>query len=175
MLIETGRLIIREFCDCDLNDAHRLFCMKDEMYWLGLAPEFGSVGQSRERLDRWKTDGIHFAIDLKSDRRFIGYIAICPDPEENRDDTRELGFVLLPEFRHNGYMRECVLAVLDLLRSQGIKYVWACCAEGNRDSERLINGCGFELSGSGTVCRCYENKKYEWKTLEYRMDLGRIE
>lgn len=36
----------------------------------------------------------------------IGYIAIQPDSEECREDTRELGFALISKYRGQGYMKE---------------------------------------------------------------------
>lgn len=168
MKVTTDRLIIRPFIESDLEDSHRLFTLNDAMKFLGLAPAFTDISQSKNRLTKWMVDGLHHAIALP-DGKFIGYITIDPDSDENREDTRELGFALLPEYRGNGYMKEAVGAVLSHLKQENIQYVWACCFEGNDNSENLIKNCGFTLINNGTFY--VESEDYEYNSMEYRIDL----
>lgn len=168
MKVTTNRLIIRPFMDKDLNESHRLFMLNDAMKFLGLAPAFTDIAQSKARLDEWMGDGLHHAITLK-DGSFIGYITIDPDSDEDREDTKELGFALLPEYRGNGYMKEAVLAAIDQLKQDNIRYVWACCFEGNQNSENLIKSCGFTLINNGTFYVSSEDCEYN--SMEYRIDL----
>ena len=148
MKVATDRLIIRPFIESDLEGSHRLFILEDAMKFLGLAPALTDISQSKDRLNKWMVDGLHHAIALP-DGKFIGYITVDPDSEEDREDTKELGFALLPEYRGNGYMKEAVSAVLGKLKQEGIHYVWACCFEGNANSENLIKNCGFTLINKG--------------------------
>ena len=149
MKVATDRLIIRPFIESDLEGSHRLFILEDAM--------------------KWMVDGLHHAIALP-DGKFIGYITVDPDSEEDREDTKELGFALLPEYRGNGYMKEAVSAVLGKLKQEGIHYVWACCFEGNANSENLIKNCGFTLINKGIFY--VESEDHEYSSMEYRIDLS---
>lgn len=117
MKVATDRLIIRPFIESDLEGSHRLFILEDAMKFLGLAPALTDISQSKDRLNKWMVDGLHHAIALP-DGKFIGYITVDPDSEEDREDTKELGFALLPEYRGNGYMKEAVSAVLGKLKQK---------------------------------------------------------
>lgn len=83
MKVATDRLIIRPFIESDLEGSHRLFILEDAMKFLGLAPALTDISQSKDRLNKWMVDGLHHAIALP-DGKFIGYITVDPDSEEDR-------------------------------------------------------------------------------------------
>jgi len=159
--IITDRLTIRKFQSSDWIESYCLFTMKEEMRLLGLGAPLKNLKESNRRLKAWIEDNSHFALVLKDTNQFIGYIAIANDSSEDREDTRELDFCLLPEYRHKGYMKEAVLAVLEYLKEQNISYVWACVFKENKASQNVFKNCGFELSAEGTIYAENEDKEYE--------------
>ncbi len=175
MNIDTKRLHIRPFTMNDANDMHALFTLIEVMQPLGMAPAHTSMDETKERLNRWISSGIHHAIALRERKddveseRAIGYIVIKPDSEDKREDTRELGFALHPGWQHRGYMTETVDAVLAYLQKQGIRYVWACCFEQNLSSKSLIERCGFSFQQKGSFFA--EGEGITYPSLEYCMEL----
>lgn len=168
--IETERLIIRKIALEDAEAAHELFSDGDAMRWVGIYPPLTDISETRERITEWNSDEEEerFALLKRDTGEFLGYIAVNPDSEEEREDTRELGFAMRAKVRRQGYMKEALMAVLDELRREGIVYVWACCFKGNDASEKLISGLGFELMQEGT----YEVKNdREYVSLEFRLEL----
>lgn len=169
MRFETERLLIRPFIMDDVYDMHDLFVLYDVMQPVGMAPALTKINDSRERISRWIQRGIHHAIVLKGMNKVIGYIAIKPDSEEKREDTRELGFALNPKYQHQAYMSETINAVIEYLRINGICFVWACCFKDNVSSQKLIERCGFTFQNTGEYFAQTELRVYQ--SLEYRMNL----
>lgn len=169
MSIETKRLLIRPFLMDDVFDMHDLFILSEVMQPVGMAPAFTKIEDSRERISRWIKKGIHHAIVLKGTNKVIGYIAIKPDSEDSREDSRELGFALNPQYQHQAYMTETVNAVIEYLRVDGIRFVWACCFKDNLVSKNLIERCGFEFQNSGEYF--VETEQHTYQSLEFRMRL----
>ena len=169
MRLKTDRLTIRPLTMDDADDMHALFSIPEVMQPLGMAPAFVSMEQTRAQLQSWIDKGTHHAITLADCGTVVGYIAINPDSEQNRSDTRELGFALHPDYQRHGYMTEAILAVLDALREAGIRYVWACCFTDNIASKAVIERCGFPFirKGGYTV----ESQRKTYSSLEYCMDL----
>lgn len=166
--IETDRLFIRPFILSDAKAAHELFSDGEAMRFLALFPPLITMDESIERTKKWSKDGRHFATVKKVTDEFIGYISINPDSEDNREDTKEIGFAILNKHRRNGYMKETVRAVLNELRKDGICYVWACCFKNNDSSEQLIKGLGFEFMNGGQYL--IDNDQIV-DTLEFRIEL----
>lgn len=166
--IESERLVLRNFSMDDVTEIHELFCIDDAMRLVGMYPAFTDISETKERIERWEKVDQHLAITLKASGTLLGYIAINPDSEEKRDDTRELGFAILPKYRRKGYMRETINAVFRDLEEQGVRYVWACCFKENTSSENLIRSMGFEFQGEGI----YEVKNDRvHKSMEFRINL----
>lgn len=169
MELHTADLLIRPFVPEDLEDVFSFCRLPQVMDPSGMAPAHTSIDQTRQELARWIKEGRKFAIVLPSTGRVIGEISVNPDSEEGREDTRELGFVLHPDYQHRGYMTQTVMAVLEQLKERGIRYVWACCFADNAPSKVLIERCGFEFQQPGTYTVKATGLVHE--SLEYRMDL----
>ena len=101
MEMETKRLLLRPVVPDDAAALHAFFCLPEEMRLLGLAPAHTTLAQSEALVARWAVDVQHHALLLRDSGTLIGYMAIQPDSEENRPDTRELGFGLLPQWQHS--------------------------------------------------------------------------
>lgn len=169
MILETPRLTIRPLSINDADEAHAFFTIPEVMQPVGLLPVITTMEKTKERLKRWETNGYHHAIVLRETNKVIGYIAINPDSEESRSDTRELGYALHPDYWHHGYMIETVEAVLEELRRTGVRYVWACCFQENATSKIVIERCGFVFRHVGEFTAVGEGKTYA--SLEYCKDL----
>lgn len=165
--IESERLVLRKFSADDVTEIHELFCMDETMRLVGMYPAFTDISETKRRVERWENAGRHLAITLKESGDLLGYIVISPDSEENRDDTRELGFAILPKYRRKGYMKEAIRAVLCDLERDGVRYVWTCCFKENIASENLIRSVGFEFQREGK----YESDNDRvYESLEFRID-----
>lgn len=164
MVLNTKRLLLRYFSKSDAMEAHELFCDDEAMRLVGMYPFFTRFEETEVRINKWIMAKRHFAIILKETGTLIGYIVINPDSEENKEDTRELGFALISRYRGQGYMKEAVNAVLKDLTGNNITYVWACCFRENVASAKLIRSLGFELRREG-VFNSPNDRKYE--TLEF--------
>lgn len=168
MRVETERLILRNFNQGDVLAAHELFSDKEAMRMVGMYPAYMQLEETVARISRWESAGRHLAITLKETGELVGYIVINPDSEEDREDTRELGFAMISKYRQKGYMKEAVNAVLMELAKHEIVYVWACCFKENQASEKLIRSMGFEFQQEGT----YDSKNDRtYESLEFRMTL----
>lgn len=168
--LETKRLVIRDFLAEDVARAHLLFSDRETMRWLGMLPEMKTLSETEELVNEWIGDceEKRYAVVDKVTGEFIGYVAVSPDSEEDREDTRELGFATCIDCRGKGYMKEALTAVLQELKEDGIAYVWACCFKGNDASEMLIKALNFELQQEGKYTPANDK---EYVSLEYRITL----
>lgn len=168
IIVETERLLLRHFIKNDAKALHELFSDGEAMRMVGMYPPLTQFDETEARIHSWVNSEKHFAIVLRESGEQLGYIAINPDSEEGREDTRELGFALISKYRGKGYMSEAINAVLKELAKHKIVYVWACCFKENAASERLIRSMGFEFQEEGTFDAA-NDRSYE--SLEFRMKL----
>ena len=166
MDITTERLIIRPLAESDAED---IFAYASDARVMESAGRkaFDSLAETRETVREWVEEEERYALVLRETGRVIGHIAVEPDSEEEREDTRELGFMLLPAYQHQGLMTEAVRAVVPALFARGIEYVWACCFRDNPASKRLIEKCGFVLQQEGEYYS--ESLDRDFDTYEYRI------
>ena len=114
--IYSERLILRKFEESDINDIYKIFSDKDTNRFL---PWFPLEKLSDVRLfykercaEVYRTDsGYAYAVCLKEDNVPIGYVNV------SLDESHDLGYGLLPQFRGMGIMSEAVGAVLNRLKS----------------------------------------------------------
>lgn len=128
----------------------------------------GSVEETAGILSGWILDGYKHAIVMKENGKVIGHIAVDPDSEESRCDTRELGCALNRSYQRQGIMTEAVTATVDRLFATGdIQFVWACCFQNNMPSKNLIEKCGFLFVKEGIFDARSLEKRF--LTYEYRI------
>lgn len=77
------------------------------MRMVGMYPPFTRFEETEARINKWANEKEYFAIVLKEIGVLIGYIAIHPDSEKCREDTRELGFALISK-----YMRKAMEQII---------------------------------------------------------------
>ena len=164
MILETDRLIIRGIKESDLEDYHEYSSQE------GIGESAGwrhhtSIDMSKMSIYHKARSGIFQAIELKEENKVIGHISINDDSEDDRDDVKELGFVLNRNYHNRGIMTEAVLEMIDYLFSNGINIIYACCSIDNLASKHLIEKCGFKFIKEGTYYSQDMDKHFN--SLEY--------
>ena len=146
IVLDTGRLIIREHTKADL--ALLLPILQDDETMRMYGGGFSYIESKRwlsKQFKRYKRDGVGlWAVMLKDRNEFIGQCGIL---------YQDWGGVLLPCIGyvfnklhwHNGYATEAVLScvsfALDIL---GLESVYAIIPDTNLPSQRVAERCGFE-------------------------------
>lgn len=104
-------------------------------------------------------DTTHFEYGVFLDDYLIGFVNDCG----HDDETIEVGYVIDPEFKGQGYATEAVTAAINEFREMGFKKVIAGFFEGNIGSQKVMEKCGMHLSGKsdkeeyrGKELTCYE-------------------
>ena len=141
--IYSERLILRKFEESDINDIYKIFSDKDTNRFL---PWFPLEKLSDVRLfykercaEVYRTDsGYAYAVCLKEDNVPIGYVNV------SLDESHDLGYGLLPQFRGMGIMSEAAGAVLNRLKADGLQYVTATHDVNNPRSGAVMKRIGMK-------------------------------
>lgn len=165
MQFETERIMVRPFNMCDSEEVYE-YCSDKEIGLLAGWAAHQSLDETKRTLSSWIEKGDHNAIVYKENNKVIGYIAIYPDSEENREDTRELGYAINKKFQGLGIMTEVLKKTVEVLLESEINNIWACCFKENVASKRVIEKCGFVFQQEGTFYS--DSLKKEFLSLEYR-------
>ena len=146
--IETKRLILRRWVECDAEDLYKYACDPDVGPIAGW-PTHQSVDESREVIKNVFSGKEDYAICLKDDGRAIGAIALKLNGHTNmtdRDDECEMGYWLGKPFWGQGIMPEAVKEMLrHAFEDLGMQKVWIGYYEGNTKSKRVQEKCGFKF------------------------------
>lgn len=145
--IQTERLIIRKFTDNDVEALFRIFSdeeLNTFLPWYPLKSMAEAVDLLNNRYLNANSlyDGAGFAVCLKEDDVPIGYVNV------SGDDSHDLGYGLLAQYRKKGYMREAVSAVISLAKKEGIKYLTATHDVNNPKSGEVMKAVGMEYKYS---------------------------
>ncbi len=163
-MIETERLLLREFDDSDsafiielLNDPAWIENIGDKH----VRTETDAVAYLRNGpITSYRTNGFGLlAVALKRDGFIIGTCGLIKRP--GLDDV-DIGFAFLPAYRGKGYALEASMAVLDAAVSvHNLRRVLAIVLPENIASIRLVErlGMAFDrmvvLPGDSTPLACY--------------------
>ena len=148
--LSTERLLLRKI---RLNDAPDMFeYSKDpEVTKYLLWDPHPNVEHTRNYIDylqdRYR-DGKYYdwAVVLKSSGKMIGTCGFSAIVSEHR--SAEVGYVLNPAYRGQGYAGEALSAVLDFaFRKMALNRVEAKCVEDNVPSERVMQKVGMRFEG----------------------------
>lgn len=160
MVLETERLILRPWKE---NDAESLYLYaKDDR----VGPICGwdphqSVENSLFVITHFlKVKGI-FAITLKESHQVIGSIGVTTGEKSNLKlpkDEGEIGYWIGVPFWGQGFMPEAVKAIIQYaFKTLKLKRVWCSYFDGNDQSKRVMEKCGFHYH--------HTNKDVLWKKL----------
>lgn len=166
MALVARRVFLRKFKLQDLNDFFE-YSSQPGIFEISGNASHKTIEEAQFFLSELISNDNSLAIVLKENQKVIGHISIKDDSEENRSDTKELGFVLNKNYHKKGIMSEAVNRVLEDLFSKNIRYVWACCFQDNIPSKKLIEKCGFEFIKEGTYYSSSLKKLF--LTYEYRI------
>ena len=149
VILETDRLILRAWKECDLNDFFEYASVDGVGQMAGWQPH-KNIEESKFVLDMFIREGKTFAVVLKENNKAIGSVGIEKlsteiDSYENLTG-RELGYVLNKDYWGQGLMPEAVKVVIDYcFETAGCDYLLCSCSPRNTQSARVIEKCGFRF------------------------------
>ena len=150
LLIETERLILREFYPTDLDDMFeyaRVPGVGERAGW----PHHESIEITKKILSNFINEKKTLAIVLKENNKVIGSIGIEPYSLEDKLSEffnyqgREIGYVLNKDYWGRGLMPEGVKAVINYLFNE-LNYDFLLCGyyDFNTQSRSVQLKCGFK-------------------------------
>jgi len=113
MVIETNRLILRNYRIDDLEDYYEYVSQKNVGPRCGWPP-YTDINKAKERLEIEIPKPLQFAIVLKSNNKVIGSIELM-EPDENTKDknsSKEIGCLLNENYWSGGLMTEAIKVVV---------------------------------------------------------------
>lgn len=172
--IETARLLLRPFRSEDAEDLYRYASDPRVGPAAGWRPH-RSVEESREVIETvYRQPGV-FALMDKATGRVIGSAGFTGfHRRETRAKDDQIGYSLSPSHWGRGLAGEAVEALLRLAFGQmGLELVWCEHYDGNINSKRVIQRCGFryrflrlqkapELDRQPRLVLVYALTKEEW-------------
>lgn len=141
MTLETKRLRLRPFTEEDAGD---LFTYASDSRVGPMAgwPPHKTMEDSREIIRTVFRNPNEFAIVLRETGHVIGSVGLVG--RDRGESSDELGYVLSPAYWGRGIVPEAAEAVLRYgFTELGLKEIWCICREDNRQSQRVIEKCGF--------------------------------
>ncbi len=148
-ILETNRLILRDYKETDLNDMHRLWSDKETMYYLDDIL-CNSIEDTEKYLKNSLTnsDGHYFCICDVETGKFMGSIGYTIVETTPLGKIVHLGYMLLPEFHKHGYMPEAAKKVIEFAftKDDCIRINTGCHKE-NDASRKVLERSGFRKEG----------------------------
>lgn len=145
MIFETQRLVIRKLEFLDLEGFFKL-----ESNPLVLQYATGEVKtllecenelkELIEKYDKENNDFWIYTIERKSDKNFIGTVALVKDEEGND----EIGYRFIEEYWGNGYATEICEALIKYCKSIGMKKLIGCVVDDNIASAKILERFNFK-------------------------------
>jgi len=161
--IETNRLILHPYRKED--NIRLVEMMKNpEITETFMVPDYTEESQFYALADKLIgfsqiEDTTHFEYGIYLDGYMIGFVNDCGYD----DETIEVGYVIDPVYKGQGFATEAVSAAINEFREMGFKKVIAGFFEGNIGSQKVMEKCGMHLNGNsdqeeyrGKVLTCYE-------------------
>ena len=150
VVLETGRLILREWNENDLNDLFEYASVDGVGQMAGWMPH-KSLDDARFVLKMFIDEKKTFALELKENKKVIGSIGLeklSTNVNEYYDNLtgREIGYVLNKDYWGKGLMPEAVKAVIGYcFDSLGCDYLLCSCSSENIQSARVMEKAGFRF------------------------------
>lgn len=146
-VLETERLILREFTESDLQAFYEIYKDKEVNTFLPWFPlesfeEAKPFFEERYAKAYAENSGYHYAICLKNDNVPIGYVNV------DDDDSHDFGYGLRKEFWHKGIVSEASKAVLEQIKKDGLPYITATHDVKNPRSGNVMKAMGMKYQYS---------------------------
>lgn len=159
--IKTNRLTIRPYRK---EDRDRLVEMlqNPEITETFMVPDYSDLEQFYELADKLirfsqVEDTKHLEYGIYLDECLMGFVNDCG----YEDDSIELGYVIDPAYKGQGFATEAVAAIINELREMGFKRLIARYFEGNIGSRKVMEKCGMHRNGQSG------EEEYRGKTLTW--------
>lgn len=161
-IYETERLLVRKLDICDLEPFHEMQGNVNVMRFV--KPTVLSYEENKADLkrvidlyDKPNNDFFIYAIERKSDKAFVGSVALVKD---GADD--EIGYRFLEKYWGLGYGSEIVKGLVDYCKKSEFKKLVAYVAIENVASRKIIENLGFQFVAD-TLCKDLNipEKKYK--------------
>lgn len=142
-MLQGPRVTVRPFVLADTDDYFAYARLKQVTMAAGMAPLLTREAAAKhvQRFAREQQD-----LALVYQRQVIGNIGVYPrvlSLEAGDDMTREIGYILNPDFWHQGLMREGLQLVIADQFTHAIKAIWAGVFPDNQASIHLLKRLGF--------------------------------
>ena len=162
-IIQTERLILKEMCDKDQENALDLLTNEQiaKTFMLPIFPERNAAIPLFERLKSLSLSEERFVYGIYFQEELIGFL----NDVDIAEDSLELGYCLHPKYHNQGIMTEALKGLIASLFSLGFVKIKAGAFEGNIASMRVMEKCGMtrtgeiemiEYRGENKCCVCYE-------------------
>lgn len=148
--LETGRLILRDYMESDIDLYYRLKNDDKTMYYLQdikLASEEDARTDFQKVLSDSKSKHrkfYFFHIELKDTREQVGSAGYTVTDDTPVGKLVHAGYFSYPRFWSNGYMTEAITRILEFAFTENDVYrVTTGCLQENFRSERVMEKCGL--------------------------------
>lgn len=164
--IQTHRLELKPYSDSDLDDMVGILC-NDEIKKTFMIPDFKTKEDAINMFYHLKERALsveHFEYGVYLNSQLIGFV----NEVEIYKETIEIGYVIHPNFKNQGYATEVLSAALKELFRIGYAVVKAGLFEENIASRRVMEKCGLiitkqedDIEYQGIIHHCiyFEKKK----------------
>ena len=149
LVLETKRLILREWIESDLDDLFEYASVPGVGEMAGW-PHHENKDISKEILNLFINDKKTFAVVYKENNKVIGSLGIEEyNEKENLEELsnykgREIGYVLSKDYWGMGLMPEAVFCVIDyLFNNLNLDFLICTNFKYNSQSARVKEKCGF--------------------------------
>ena len=142
--ISTERLILRAFCDHDL-DATVSILTNDCVKKTYMLPDFPTPQDAEplfRKLMSHSQDPQRYVFAIALDEKVIGFM----NDVEMKDGKIEVGYVIHPDHHNKGYATEALKALIDHLHTEGFHTVVAGYFSENPASGRVMEKAGMQKS-----------------------------
>jgi ribosomal-protein-alanine N-acetyltransferase len=144
-LIETNRLLIRQFIPSDYNDLYEY--LSDPVTYIYEPGEPVSLDEARELVLQRSAGKDFLAVILKQENKLIGHLYF-KQLEPGEMMTWELGYIFNPRYQRNGYASEASAALTDYAFTHYHAHrIMARCNPENTASWKLLERIGFIREG----------------------------
>lgn len=146
----TGRLLLREYNEADVDDYFRLKSDQETMYYLQdiqlFSKEEAMIDLAKVIMDRKSADRkfYFFHVELKDTREQIGSVGYTVVENTPVGKLVHAGYFIYPEFWNKGYVTEAFQKVLEYAFTENDVYsVRTGCLSDNIASEKVMIKCGL--------------------------------
>lgn len=146
MNIETQRLLIRNFCENDINLCYQSWGQDKSLGKYILLYPMTNIHQMEKFVKQLIPNINAWIIMDKKLQMIVGYITI--DIPYKQLDIGEIGYVIGEKYQKKGYAFEAINCILtEYLINQKLYLIEAKCNETNNASLKLLEKLGFQVDG----------------------------